>query len=69
MSSRYGKAFSTPLSVRSISRWKVLPALRIPKVMRVNSNRPNGVVMAVFGMLEVFIGTWWYPFFRSIFEK
>jgi len=65
----YGEAFSTPLSMQSMSRWKVLPTLRLPKVMQVNSNSRKGVVMAVFGMSAVFIGTWWYPFFRFIFEK
>ncbi len=58
-----------PLRVLSMSRWKVLPAFHMPKVMRVNSNRPNSVVMAVLGMSVAFIGTWWYPFFRLIFEK
>ncbi len=58
-----------PLRVLLMSRWKVLPAFHMPKVMQVNSNRPNSVVMAVLVMSAVFIDTWWYPFFRSIFKK
>ena len=63
------KSNSTPARTRSISRWKVFPAFLMPKVIRVNSNRPNGVVIAVLGMSPGFMGIWWYPFFRSIFEK
>ncbi len=37
--------------------------------VQVYSNRPNGVMMAVLGMSAAFMGTWWYPFFRSILEK
>ena len=37
--------------------------------MGVNSNRPNGVVMAVLGMSSGFMGIWWYPYLRSILEK
>ena len=69
MSSRYGKAKSRSAITRSISRWKVLPEFLMPKVILVNSHRPNGVVMAVLGMSAGFIGTWWYPLFRSILEK
>ena len=54
---------------QSIRLWKVLPALRIPKVMHMNSKSLNGVVMAILGMSLGFMGIWWYPFFRSIFEK
>ncbi len=60
-----------PQRVLSMSCWKVLPALHMLNFMRVNmwGNRPNGVVMAIFGMSAAFIGTWLYPFFRYIFEK
>ncbi len=47
----------------------MLPAFLMPNVMRVNSNRPNGAVIAVLGISAAFIGTWCYPFFRSILEK
>ncbi len=69
MSSRYGNAKASPAKTWSISRWKVLPAFLMPKVMWVNSKRPNGVMMAVLGMSSGFIGTWLYYFFRSILEK
>ncbi len=39
-----------------MSRWKVLPVLRSPKVRRRNSKRPNGVMMAVFKMSAGCIG-------------
>ncbi len=32
-----------------------------PKVIRMNSNRPKGVVIAVLGMSPGFMGIWWYP--------
>jgi hypothetical protein len=37
--------------------------------MWVNSNSLNGIVIIVLGMSAAFIGTWWYPFLRSLFEK
>jgi hypothetical protein len=33
------------------------------------SNRPKGVMMAVFCMYLGLTGIWWYPFLRSILEK
>ena len=47
----------------------MFPAFLMPKVIRVNSNNPKGVVIAVLGMSAGFMGIWWYPFFRSILEK
>jgi hypothetical protein len=41
----------------------------MPKVILVNSSRPNGMVIAVLGKSSGFMGIWWYPFFRSILEK
>ena len=43
----------------------MLPAFFMQKIMWVNLNRPNGVVIAVFSMSSGFMGIWWYPFFRS----
>ena len=40
---------------------KVLPAFLIPNVILVYSKRPNGVVIAVFGMSSWFIWILWYP--------
>ncbi len=34
-----------------------------------NSKRPKGVIIAVFGISDFCIGTWWYPFSKSILEK
>jgi len=44
-----------PARTQSNRFWKVLPGLCILKVMRVNSNRPNGVVMAVLGLSSGFM--------------
>ena len=40
-------------------RWNVWPALRSPKGMRMYSNRPKGVMIAVLGTLLASTGTWW----------
>ena len=40
-----------------------------PKGMYKNSKRPKGVIIAVLGISEFCIGTWWYPFSKSILEK
>ena len=58
-----------PARTRSINRRNVLPTFRFPKVILMNSNRLNGLVIAVLRMSPEFTGIWWYPFFRSILEK
>ena len=40
-----------------------------PKGIRKNSNSPNGVVMAVFGMSSSSTGIWWYARMRSMCVK
>ena len=45
------------------------PAFLRPKGIRLYSNRPKGVVMAVFCTSAGFTGIWWYPFLKSILEK
>jgi hypothetical protein len=37
--------------------------------MKSYSNIPNFVVMAVFSIESVAIGSWWYLFTKSILEK
>ena len=34
-----------------------------------NSNKPKGVMMAVFFTWSGWTGIWWYPFFRSSLLK
>jgi hypothetical protein len=50
-------------------RWKDGPAFLRPKGIRLYSNKPKGVVMAVFCTSAGFTGIWWYPFVKSILEK
>lgn len=69
MSSRYANKKSKPLSTSWIKRWNVWAAFRRPNVMYLNSNRPNGVQMAVFGMSGGCIGTWWNAFCKSSLLK
>lgn len=69
MSSRYGVALSMLRSTWSICRWKVWAALRRPKGIIRYSNKPNGVITAVFSISEGETGIWWKAFSRSIFEK
>ncbi len=49
--------------------WKVWEAFRKPNGILRNSNEPNGVVIAVFGMSSGATGTWWYVRTRSMVEK
>ncbi len=49
--------------------WKVCTAFLMPKGMKLNSNSPNGVITAVFGMPSIFISTWKKPSSRSALEK
>ena len=58
-SSIYTKHKCNPPTTWSMNRWKVWPALRKPNGIRVNSNRPKGIVMAVFGTSAGSIGIWW----------
>ncbi len=41
----------------SMSRWKVIPVLRSPNGMQVNSNNPKGVIMAILAMSSAATGT------------
>ena len=47
-----------PARTRSMKRWKVDPTFRKPKAIPTNTNRPIGVMTAVFGMLSGNISTW-----------
>ena len=58
-----------PQKTWSMNRWKVCAAFLRPKGIRTNSNRPNGVVMAVLGMSSGATGIWWYARTRSSLEK
>lgn len=40
-----------------------------PNGMGTNSNKPNGVEIAMFGTLEGFTSIWWYARTKSILEK
>ena len=50
-------------------RWKVWAAVLSPKGIWVNSKRPNGVAIAVFGTSSASTGIWCYPFTKSILVK
>ena len=50
MSSRFAKQKFKSRKMSSMKRWKDWAALRRPKDMNGNSNKPNGVMMAVFSM-------------------
>ncbi len=42
----------------SIKFWKVWPALVRPKGMKRSSDKQNGIIIAIFGMSDSFIGIW-----------
>jgi hypothetical protein len=45
--------------VRSIILWNVCAVLDSPKGVSKYSNKPNGVIITVFGMSSVATGIWW----------
>jgi hypothetical protein len=49
---------STLPVVQSIILWKVCASLDSPKSVKKYSNKPNGVMIAVFGMSSVATGIW-----------
>jgi hypothetical protein len=49
---------SRPSLVQSIILWKVCVALDSPKGVNKYSNKPNGIMIAVFGMSLVTTGIW-----------
>jgi hypothetical protein len=57
-SSTYANTPSRPSVVRSIILWKVWAALDSPKGVNKYSNKPNSVMIAVFGMSSVATGIW-----------
>lgn len=59
ISSIYTYAKFNPRSTSSMILWNVCVALRKPNVIIGNSNRPNGVKMAVFAMSSLYTGIWW----------
>lgn len=67
MSSMYSYAKSRPLSSSSVKRWKVW--VLDHNVINGNSNRPNGVMIAVWHMSPAESGIWWYAFTRSMEES
>jgi hypothetical protein len=69
MSSTQAKAAWQSGMALSTCRWKDSPAFLRPKGIRLYSNKPKGVVMAVFFTSAGFTGIWWYPFLKSILEK
>ena len=56
ISSMYTKVASRPWQTVSISRWNACAAFFSPNGIRRNSNRPNGVITAVFGMSSAATG-------------
>lgn len=46
-------------NITSIKRWNVWLALRISNDMRLSSNKPNGVEMAVMNMSSKWPAIWW----------
>ena len=57
---------SVPRTTLSISRWKVAGARRSPNDIVVNSNRPFGVMNAVFGWSSGATGTFQYPLLSKV---
>lgn len=68
-SSMYAKTKSSPEHTWLTKRWKVCAAFRKPNGILTNSNNPNGVMMAVFGMSSSATGIWLKARTRSTFEK
>jgi hypothetical protein len=56
----YANTPSKPSVVQSIILWNVCAALDSPKWVNKYSNKPNGVIIAVFGMSSVATGICWY---------
>jgi hypothetical protein len=48
---------------------KVCAALDNPNCKNKYSNKPNGMIISVFGMSAAATGIWWLPLARSIFKK
>jgi hypothetical protein len=47
------------VNVRSIMCWKVCAVLDNPNGVNKYPNKPNGVIIIVFGMSVVAMGIWW----------
>lgn len=60
---------SKPCNMESMWRWNIWAAFRNPKGIVWYSNRPNGVVIAVFWTSSGCIAIWWKAFFKSKVEK
>lgn len=66
---KYPKQNGRSRRMLSIKRYQVWMAFQRPKVMKTNSNKPNGVVMVIFGISSGATRIWVNTFAQSMILK